>query len=248
MERENQTPANPERKKTKRELRVRAQIRDRQKSQLFRLASDIGFETSIWIIVRNIHFDSLNVRFVDQLFGFIAKAKNIFYDQSMEELLRIFTEICENKIKGGRHLQKDKESEQKFRKLAESLGFSHILVENGSVSADPVIESPDALHVLPSSAPEFYKARVDRHETAIEFTQRVYGEWLGNGLRRTDIQRLDPPLWTALRKLKSSWPDSMIQALPPERGARTDLLQREVDPATRAYWTDAKRRQRVRSP
>lgn len=51
---------------------------------------------------------------------------------------------------------------------------------------------------LPNIAPEFYNERKDRSEDAVSFINRVYGRWLGNGLARSDIMKLDNPLYQSL--------------------------------------------------
>jgi hypothetical protein len=51
----------------------------------------------------------------------------------------------------------------------------------------------------PELAPELYVNREDSSETALEFLERVYGEWLrGNGLFQFHLSRLDPTLMTTL--------------------------------------------------
>jgi hypothetical protein len=62
---------------------------------------------------------------------------------------------------------------------------------------------------LPSAAPETYQGLAGP-ETPPEFVQRVYGPWLGHGLTRAHIRKLDWTLYQAiinwLSRPQNSWP------------------------------------------
>ena len=62
---------------------------------------------------------------------------------------------------------------------------------------------------LPSAAPETYQGLAGP-ETPPEFVQRVYGPWLGHGLTRAHIRKLDWTLYQAIINWQSrpqnSWP------------------------------------------
>jgi hypothetical protein len=62
---------------------------------------------------------------------------------------------------------------------------------------------------MPNSAPEIYPG-LRGPETPPEFVKRVYGEWLGKGLTRADIRKLDPKLSIAINNWLSrpgnEWP------------------------------------------
>lgn len=62
---------------------------------------------------------------------------------------------------------------------------------------------------LPTEAPEKYNG-LRGPETPPAFVQRVYGEWLGQGLTRAHIRQLDPTLYQAIvnwtRKPENEWP------------------------------------------
>lgn len=69
------------------------------------------------------------------------------------------------------------------------------------------ITSRDVL--IPTEAPEMYPG-LRGPESPPEFVRRVYGEWLGQGLTRAHIRKLDPVLSTAinnwLKKPGCDWP------------------------------------------
>ena len=62
---------------------------------------------------------------------------------------------------------------------------------------------------LPSAAPETYQGLAGP-ETPPEFVQRVYGPWLGHGLTRAHIRKLDWTHYQAimnwLSRPQNSWP------------------------------------------
>lgn len=61
-------------------------------------------------------------------------------------------------------------------------------------------------------------------ESPAEFTRRVYGAWIGRGLRRRDISRLDPPLYRALAVWVHRHPEDDIPELVPN----TDTVDAQV--------------------
>lgn len=79
---------------------------------------------------------------------------------------------------------------------------------------------------LPASAPEAWKARdLNMRENAPQFIRRVYAEWLGRGLERKDIARLDQDLYKALSVWLSRHPEDPIVAdLPPQREKLDELI------------------------
>jgi hypothetical protein len=60
---------------------------------------------------------------------------------------------------------------------------------------------PGNIDAVPKTAPELFKNRKDESEGPIAFTQRVYSEWLGKNICRSDIKKLDPQLYNALYNL-----------------------------------------------
>src|SRR5690606_372997 len=52
---------------------------------------------------------------------------------------------------------------------------------------------------IPENAPELYRRRNDRSENPPGFIRRVYGPWLGAGMIRADLLKLDRPLYQALQ-------------------------------------------------
>lgn len=74
--------------------------------------------------------------------------------------------------------------------LGERLGLDHLLMPE----ARPSEERCD----LPATAPEYYQDRNDKAELPHEFIERVYSDWLGQGLARHHILQLDKPLYMAL--------------------------------------------------
>src|SRR4051812_27660614 len=51
---------------------------------------------------------------------------------------------------------------------------------------------------LPQKSPAKWTRRENKTESPPEFIRRVYGTWMGRGLARSDILRLDEPLYRAL--------------------------------------------------
>jgi hypothetical protein len=64
-----------------------------------------------------------------------------------------------------------------------------------AIAADP---SEDGSSSIPSHAPATWLARKDRSESPVDFIRREYGPWLGQGISRPDIKRLDKSLYDAL--------------------------------------------------
>src|ERR1043166_4836409 len=55
---------------------------------------------------------------------------------------------------------------------------------------------------LPPEAPELYADRQDRNENGFDFTVRVYGRWIGNGLDLSHIRRVDRALYRSIQYRK----------------------------------------------
>jgi hypothetical protein len=66
----------------------------------------------------------------------------------------------------------------------------------------------------PKIAPSLWKDRTDKREDPISFTKRIYSEWIGRNLNRTDIKRLDKQLYAAIYNMEN----------PSERLAEIGLL------------------------
>lgn len=75
--------------------------------------------------------------------------------------------------------------------LGKELGLTHLLLPDAR---------PDQLYTidLPKAAPELYRNRQDRSETAAAFIARVYKPWLGKGLAQHHLRHLDHALYHAL--------------------------------------------------
>ncbi|MBO9477218.1 hypothetical protein J7382_06705 [Shimia sp. R11_0] len=76
----------------------------------------------------------------------------------------------------------------------------------------------------PEKAPELYRDREDRTETAPAFTYRVYQHWLGRGLARNHLLSLDRSLYDAIynwlkKKPLPDWLDLPVL---------TDLIDRQL--------------------
>lgn len=63
------------------------------------------------------------------------------------------------------------------------------------------LRSVKASDDLPAEAPSKWLDRADKAEDAVSFVRRVYAPWLGKGVSRPDIRRLDKSLYHAL----SNW-------------------------------------------
>jgi len=78
---------------------------------------------------------------------------------------------------------------------------------------------------LPEKAPELWVERdLNRRENAPQFIRRVYAPWLGKGLARKDISRLDGDLYKALSVWLSRHKDDEIAQLLPSQSDRIDEL------------------------
>lgn len=80
---------------------------------------------------------------------------------------------------------------------------------------------------LPKKAPELYKGRADTSEDGPAFYNRVYKDYIGNGLTRPVLSELDPPLVRRIDYLKHQKKDPEALAL--------DLPTAWVAPQT---WAD----------
>lgn len=100
--------------------------------------------------------------------------------------------------------------------LGIELGLAHLL----QPEALPESEMP-----LPEIAPELYQKRADRRERPCPFIERVYAEWLGNGLAQHHLLHLDEPLYAALHNwlLKNEWPGSF------DLPSKKELNDRELE-------------------
>jgi len=79
-----------------------------------------------------------------------------------------------------------------FVYLGLEMGMVHLL--------RPATRPPDPNYIgPPKEAPEIYRNRVNRKETAPKFTARVYNHWLGKGMARNHLLQLDPSLYEAIR-------------------------------------------------
>lgn len=85
------------------------------------------------------------------------------------------------------------------------------------------VYSEDSKFMLPMEAPETYQG-LRGPETPPEFVQRVYGEWLGHGLTRAHIRKLDPVLSKAidnwLSKPENQWPTDIDLPTKAEQNTR----------------------------
>lgn len=95
--------------------------------------------------------------------------------------------------------------------------FAKILLPELQASQTVVAAQP----ALPSEAPEIY-AGLRGPETPPDFITRVYGEWLGHGLTRAHIRKLDPSLYQAIDNWsrKNPWPDDVDLPTVKEQNAR----------------------------
>jgi hypothetical protein len=78
----------------------------------------------------------------------------------------------------------------------------------------------------PADAPEKWseRRRLFSRDNPPDFIRRVYGQWLGRGLARKDIARLDPELYRALAVWLNRHPDDEIGRLLPTQSEQLDEL------------------------
>ena len=85
----------------------------------------------------------------------------------------------------------------------------------------------------PDKAPELWAQRdLNLRENAAQFIRRVYAPWLGKGLARKDLSRLDDDVYRALAVWLSRHPDDEIARLLP---TQSDQLDRLVDRLSAEY-------------
>ncbi len=95
------------------------------------------------------------------------------------------------------------------------------------------IRAPEIAQLLPEQAPELWSQRdLNLRENAPQFIRRVYGRWLGRGLARKDLPRLDDDLYRALAVWLSRHPDDEIARLLP---TQSDQLDELIDRLTGEY-------------
>lgn len=79
---------------------------------------------------------------------------------------------------------------------------------------------------LPTEAPEKYPG-LTGGETPPDFVQRVYGQWLGQGLTRAHVNRLDPKLAAAiynwLSRPNNVWPPDV------DLPTKSEQISRDLD-------------------
>ncbi|MDR3487394.1 MAG: hypothetical protein P4M05_21120 [Bradyrhizobium sp.] len=110
-------------------------------------------------------------------------------------------------------------------------------------------------HNVPEVAPELWLNRQDeRKENPWQFIERAYSDYLGKGLSRPDIRRLDPSLYQAFSNWKSNGgelPDNFDELLPGRKkmnsikmqmaGMSRDLISPEAKEVLRLYHVLMKR-------
>ncbi|MBJ7319217.1 MAG: hypothetical protein JHC96_10495 [Brevundimonas sp.] len=76
-----------------------------------------------------------------------------------------------------------------------------VFPELWQTSAEREATPPSPIATAPETAPVFWAREKQVGDTPPDFIRRVYAPWLGKGLTRPDIKRLDPQLYVAL----SNW-------------------------------------------
>lgn len=95
---------------------------------------------------------------------------------------------------------------------------------------------------LPKVAPELYASRANRKENPVEFIKRVYAPWLGRGLDRPTILRLDKQLYHGLTQWRlKHGPDDL------DLPKKSDVVTREIDQAGPDGIREARRLARAAS-
>lgn len=111
--------------------------------------------------------------------------------------------------------------------------YARLLFPEWSIFQNAELPAPSATVELPSKAPEIYQG-LRGPETPPAFVQRVYGEWLGHGLTRAHIRKLDPVLYTAmnnwLKKPDCEWPAEVDLPTLKEQNTRDIQALREGAP------------------
>lgn len=78
---------------------------------------------------------------------------------------------------------------------------------------------------LPGTAPTFWSDRnPEGGMNPAEFTRAIYGRWIGHGLTRQQLRKLDYPLYRALSVWESRHPDDRIKELP----TITEVVDRKI--------------------
>jgi len=86
----------------------------------------------------------------------------------------------------------DSEKAQVFRELGCKLGLeNHLRPE--------CVAAIFEINGVPQKAPEIYKDRANKDETALEFIKRVYKPWLNKGLSHNQLNHIDTSAYYAYR-------------------------------------------------
>lgn len=92
----------------------------------------------------------------------------------------------------------------------EPQAFEHLRKLQSTVQT--AIEPSEFELTMPATAPANWLDRANRDENPVEFIRRVYGPWLGKGLSRPSIRRLDKSLYLALYRFLANggiWPTDL---------------------------------------
>lgn len=90
--------------------------------------------------------------------------------------------------------------EAAFRHAVISAGQGHLLRSNLPTPPLPVPVSASPTVKLPAVAPALWLKRTNKQQQAPDFIEKTYGQWLGKGLTRAHIHKLDAPLYNALAR------------------------------------------------
>lgn len=92
-----------------------------------------------------------------------------------------------------------------------------------------ILAKREAAGLPPVEAPELWADRQGRKENPVAFIRRVYGRYIGNGLTRAHIRRLDLPLYKALSVWTVRHPEDTLPELP-TRSDAVDLMLESLSP------------------
>lgn len=110
-------------------------------------------------------------------------------------------------------------------RLAEKYRISEGLGHNADTDSPP----------LPPLTPsELWEHRTGRKENPVAFLRRVYAPWLGRGMTRADLRRIDLPLYRAFSAWLRRHPEDPVAELP----SLSEAIDRKIERLAHEFTPD----------
>lgn len=111
-------------------------------------------------------------------------------------------------------------------RLAEKYGIHATL---GRQEPTPELRLPSAI-----TPTELWSERSERKENPVAFVRRVYAPWLGKGMTRADLRRLDLPLYRAFSAWIRRHPEDPVSELP----SLSEAIDRKIERLAAEFTSD----------